>query len=367
MTSNIPKHIFVADTIRNDIKSGKLVDKLPGERVIAKELGISYMTVRKAIENLVSEGLLLKIANKGTYVNKHGKRKQTFNLGFFLDDQIKDSISSPYYSLVFEELERASIKHGYSLMFFSNVDELSPARLSSKVDGLVVSFFPRIEDKILDIKSYLPVVVIGNSSADKSIPSVILDNFNGIIAAMEHLFALGHERIGFITGLLNSDIGRHRLNGYTSALSRRRLPCDETLIAQGDYSYEGGAAAAQKLLALPDRPTAIVCANDTMALGALKIANEQGLEVPEDLSLIGFDDITVAAQVHPALTTVAAPIKALAEHAVDTLMSLIHGKMPRQTHIALPTTLITRSSCAPASETTAAEAFSGFVEPTDVR
>jgi DNA-binding LacI/PurR family transcriptional regulator len=348
MKDNSPKHIYVANVVKEDIKRGRITDRLPGERRIAKDLGISYMTVRKAVENLVNEGVLQKIPNKGTYVNKQDNKNKTYNLGFFLDDAIKDSISSPYYSLVFDELERAAVKRGYSLMFFSNYDDLSSLKSIKKVDGLIVSFFPRIENKIHGILVSIPLVVIGNGSSDKSIPSVILDNFNGVISAMDYLFSLGHKRVGFISGLLDSDIGVHRLNGYKTALSKHGIHEDQDLIYVSDYSYNGGVMGAKKLLSLSNRPTAIVCSNDTMAMGAIKTACEQGLTIPEDISITGFDDITVASQIHPALTTVAAPIKQIAERSVETLILLIEDKAPENIHIALPTQLIIRDSCAPA-------------------
>jgi len=346
MKTKTLKYIFVANKIKEDIKSGKITDQLPGERVIAKELKISYMTIRKAIDLLVDEGLLTRIPTKGTFVNTQRNKKKTYNIGFFLDDSIRDSISSPYYSLVFDELERAAIKQGYSLMFFSNYDDLRSLRSIRKVDGLIVSFFPRIENKIQDITASLPVVVIGNSSSDKSIPSVIIDNFSGIISAVDYLVSLGHQRIGYISGLLDSDIGQHRLNGYKIALSRHLLAEEQSLIYEGDYSYEAGTAGAKKLLAAPIPPTAIVCANDTMALGAIKAAFESGVKVPKDVSIVGFDNITSASQIHPGLTTVAAPIRDIAENSIKTLVSLIRGEEPTNRHIALPTRLIIRESCA---------------------
>jgi DNA-binding LacI/PurR family transcriptional regulator len=348
MKNKTPKYIYAANTIREDIKNGTIVERLPGERVIAKNLGISYMTVRKAVETLVADNILVKIPAKGIYVNKKQNRKKTYNIGFFLDEAIRDSISSPYYSLVFAELEKAVVKRGYSLMFFSSYDDLVSLKSMRKVDGLVASFFPRIEKKIQQITTSLPVVVIGNSSSDKSIPSVIIDNFNGILAAMEHLFALGHRRIGFISGLLDSDIGLHRLNGYRIALARLGIPEDPGLIYEGDYSHESGLEGARALLAIAEPPTAIVCSNDTMALGALKAIPECGLKVPGDLSVMGFDDIEIAAQARPALTTIAAPIPKIAENAVAMLLALVDGIEPANKHIALPTRLVVRSSCAKA-------------------
>jgi len=351
MDKALPKYMLVQNKIKEGIESGQIADKLPGERALAKELDISYMTVRKAIENLVQEGVLYKVPTKGTFVNRSGVvQKATRNIGFFLDDRVEGAISSPYYSLIFKALEREALKNNYHLIYFSNFSDLDPLKSVSKIDGIVISCFPRLEDRIQELKNRLPVVLIGNSAADKSIPSVIIDNFSGIVDAMEYLRSLGHSRIGFITGLLDSDVGKNRLRGYQSALNKFGIEEDGELIFEGDYSYDSGAQGAARFLALSNPPTAILCANDSMAIGATKVIREQGRHVPEDMSIIGFDDIAVASQVYPPLTTVAAPVKEIAAHSIKKLISLIDGVEPDDKHMALSAQLIIRGSCASITE-----------------
>jgi DNA-binding LacI/PurR family transcriptional regulator len=341
-----PKYILVQDRIKEDIRSGRIVDKLPGERTLARELDISYMTVRKAIENLVREGVLYKVPTKGTFVNSSGAGKRvTRNIGFFLDDRVEDSISSPYYSLIFKALEKEAVRNNYNLIYFSDFNDLEPSQGMNKVDGLIIGCFPRLENKIQELKKLLPVVLIGNSSADKSIPSVIIDNFNGIVDSMDYLWSLEHTRIGFITGLQDSDVGKDRLKGYLSALNRFGIAEDKNLIYEGDYSYESGAKGAEYLLSLDSPPTAIACANDSMAIGAIKTIREKGLSVPDDVSVVGFDDISVASQIYPPLTTVAAPIKEIAANSMRVLISLIEGVVPENRHMALSAQLVIRGSC----------------------
>ena len=170
MKNKTPKYIYVENRIKKDIECGDIVDRLPGERTIAKELGISYMTVRKAIENLVREEILLKIPTKGTFVNDSKKtRKITNNIGFFLDKTIKSGITSPYYSEIFQHLENSILIKDYNLMFFSDIDDLYSSKKLQKVDGLIIAFFPRLESKINKLKKIIPIVLIDNSSSDKLI------------------------------------------------------------------------------------------------------------------------------------------------------------------------------------------------------
>jgi len=346
MIKSQPKYVFIQNKIIEDIRTGHIVDQLPGERELAKQLNISYMTVRKAIDNLVAAGALYKVPTKGTFVNNCETIKPaTRNIGFFLDDRVQDSISSPYFSLVFRALEKEAVLNGYNLIYFSDFKDLDSAKSVNKIDGIIISCFPRLEYKLLELKKYFPIVLIGNSAADKSMPSVIIDNFNGIVEAMDYLWNLGHSRIGFITGLLDSCVGKDRLQGYISSLNKFGITEEDDLIYEGDYSYESGAKGVEKMLSLALPPSAIVCANDSMAIGAVKAIHEKGLEVPGNISIVGFDDITVASQIYPPLTTVAAPISEIAAGSVNMLISLINGVIPENKHIALDAHLVIRESC----------------------
>lgn len=347
MKKTLPKYVFAENKIREDISNGILCDDLPGERILAKQLGISYMTARKAIDNLVDAGLLVRIPGKGTYVNRlKPKEKKSHTIAFFLDDRIKEGIASPYYSLVFNAIEKEATNRGYTLMFFSDFEHFSALQTIKKIDGAIISCFPRLENKIRSLKALLPMVVIDNSAADKSIPSVIIDNYSGVVDAVTYLCSLGHERIGFISGLQDSDVGMHRLRGYKDVLERHGLEGGGELLYEGDYSHVSGEQGARWLLQRPRPPTALVCANDAMAIGAMKASWELGLEVPDDVSVVGFDDIAVASKVRPPLTTLAAPVKEISELTVGMLISLIDGIDPDNRHVALPARLIVRGSSA---------------------
>jgi len=347
MKSKTPKYIFIKEKIKEDIKKGLLIGKLPGERVLANEFDVSYMTVRKAISLLVEEGILHKLATKGTFVSdKKTNTKITNNIGFFLDRGIKEGVSSPYYSLVFNELEKRVKSAGYNLILFSDFDDLDPLNSPKKVDGVIISCFPRIEHKIQEIKKTLPIVLMDNISSDKSIPSVTIDNFNSSSKCAEYLISLGHKQIAFVSGLLDSDICKERLSGYLNILNKYNIKKDDKLIFKGDYSFESGEKAARYFLSLTQKPTAIMFANDSMAIGAMKVIQENKLNIPKDISIVGFDDIDVASRVFPPLTTIAAPIAKMIEKAVHILIQEINGHSQDYQHIILPADLVIRNSCA---------------------
>ena len=345
------RHIYAEKKIRETIRQLSAGDKLPGERTISKDLGISYMTTRKAIESLVAKGLLYKVPKKGAYVAGHKKSAtKTKNLGYFLDSSIKGGLSSPYYSMIFDALEKEAAKNGYSLMYISNTSGSDFLEIAKKIDGVIISCFPRIEPLIQELKERVAVVCIDNSSADKSIPSVTLDNFNSVANSIDYLCTLGHQRIGFITGLDDSDIGRGRLAGYLSALKSQHIAEDRDLIYKGDYSFKTGILGADYFLSLPRPPTAIMCANDTMAISALREVSRKGLRVPADISIVGFDDIVMASQITPALTTVSVPVEEIAKKSIDILRTAMSSKDQQYQHTALPCKLIERETASEINE-----------------
>lgn len=345
MIDKTHKYIAVIEQIKEWIASGRLVDKLPGERNIAEELNVSYMTVRKAIIQLVEDGILSKCGTRGTFVNhKKNNSRLTHNIGFFLDEDIKEGISSPYYSLIFKSLEEEAGRNGYNMLYFSDFDDLNPLKNTKKVDGMIISCFPRIEDRIQQIKSYMPMVIFDNIASDKSIPSVTIDNFNSCSHSVEYLIELGHRRIGFVSGLMDSDVCRDRLLGYRNALTRAGIKEDKTLNHKGDYSFESGEKAGKYFVGLAKRPTAIVCANDMMAIGLMKVLQENRIRIPEQISVIGFDDILLASKVFPTLTTNAAPIEEMAQQAIKILIRAMQGENTDYHHVILEARLIKRDS-----------------------
>lgn len=175
-------------------------------------------------------------------------------------------------------------------------------------------------------------------------PTISLDNRAAAKAMTEHLIDLGHRRIGLIKGPKSSPLTRDRVAGYQDALHQAGIESDPQLICHGDFTLQAGFDGAGMLLELPDRPTAFFCENDEMAIGALKRIKQQGLRVPDDISLVGFDDIPFAAYCDPALTTIAQPAEIFGHKAVEMLIALIEKKPIPDRHVVLPFTLTVRNS-----------------------
>jgi LacI family transcriptional regulator len=195
------------------------------------------------------------------------------------------------------------------------------------------------------LHSGISLVSIGRHP-DKQVHYVDSDNIGGARMAVEHLIRLGHRRIATITGRLGMNAGQDRLEGYRQALLAHGIPVKDEMIVEGDFTERSGMMAMQQLL--PVSPTAIFAANDVMAIGALKALRAVGLKIPQDVALIGFDDIPIASIIEPALTTVRQPIERMGSMAVDLLLNLLQSASQEETlphRIILPTELVIRNSC----------------------
>lgn len=345
MDEDIPKYKIVEQEIKQAIKEERITDKLPGERTLASEFGFSYMTVRKAVNNLVNQGVLYKIPNKGAFVKHESNAPKTLTLGYFIDKNIVAGIGSPYYSMIFNALEIEAATHDYSVIYFSDSDLARLDKVLQKVDGVIATCFPYNEEIIAYMKQKVPLIVIDNSSADLSIPSVVIDNFNADYMTVKYLHEMGHNNIAFMAGLDDCDVGKDRLRGYSQALKDLQLPSDESMIFNGNYMYESGMKGAEYFLQLDRFPDAIICANDSMALGVIQKLKQSGVEVPEDVSVVGFDNINVASQVVPALTTLATPTEEIAYHSYTLLKQMIDEEDIEHRHLSLPAKLIERDTC----------------------
>lgn len=198
------------------------------------------------------------------------------------------------------------------------------------------------------------VVVDPLHELDEDIPVVSAANTSGAHQATAHLLELGHRRIGAITGPASGLATRRRLMGYHSALVGAGIMPDSVLEVEGDYMIAGGIAGADQLLTMPQPPTAILAFNDSMAVGALSAARARGLSIPDDISIVGFDDTVEAEIAHPPLTTVRQPLKELGRMAVDLLFRLMAEQWSEPLHVELATRLIVRSSSAAPAATAAA-------------
>lgn len=210
----------------------------------------------------------------------------------------------------------------------------------SITDGVIV-----VTPAATSFPTIAPVVAIDPNRECPECLTVTATNHAGALAAMEHLIGLGHRRIGFIGGRPDLQCAQQRLQGYEDALRQAGIPLDPDLVAVGDFSQTTGWSCAQRLLSLPEPPTAIFAANDQSAIGAIEAAREAGRCVPDDLSVVGFDNIPESAYFYPALTTIDQFIDRMGYTATEMLIRLIQGKPPDGNLFQMPTQLVIRDSC----------------------
>lgn len=240
---------------------------------------------------------------------------------------------------------------GYQLLAYSSGDgegaavgweRRSLARLSGTlIDGAVI-----VTPTVVETKHSFHVVAVDPHTGPSDLPTVDSDNFAGGVLATNYLLSLGHRRIGHISGRTDLMSAQLREAGFRSAMADAGVPVDERLVRVGGFRVESAAGTAAELLSLADRPSAIFAGNDLSAISTMTVARDMGLSVPDDLSVIGFDNVPESALVNPPLTTIMQPLQRMGAEALRLLVDLIAG-VERDTHIRLPTELVIRSSCRP--------------------
>jgi LacI family transcriptional regulator len=215
-------------------------------------------------------------------------------------------------------------------------------------DGLLI-VLPREPEAILSSlrQRDFPYVLIDQIGIDETDLSVTAANIHGGYEATRHLIELGHRRIGIVTGWMDMIAARHRLDGYRAALADYNILYDESLVIEGDFAQSSGFHGANQLLDLPQPPTAIFASNDESAMGVIDAARIRGLKIPDDISVIGFDDVPMAAISIPKLTTVRQPLREIGQCAAQMLLDFIQKPEEMQSSVILPTNLVIRESTAP--------------------
>lgn len=215
------------------------------------------------------------------------------------------------------------------------------------VDG-VLMIAPVLEDDTIKLlrRQKLPCVIIDPRRLDVPLPRLTVDNYHGMRQGTQHLIDLGHTRIAYLRGVEDMESTSLRFQGFEDAMRLAGLAVGEQLVASCDFSYASGFRAAERLID-EHRPTAIVAGADLMALGAIDAARARGLDVPADISVVGFDDLPQAAQSYPGLTTVRQPMHDMGQKAARALLSLIEGQRLLMEHMEVGTELVVRNSTAP--------------------
>jgi len=328
---------------------------------IAKRTGYSPTTVSKAFNNYsdvrekTREKILRTAQEMGYLPNAHARTlttKKSWTIGVLFVENTGIGIRHPFFSAVIESFKKVAVAKGYALMFISKdvggkqSGYLENCRIRG-VDGVVV-FLSDYEDPYFQelLESDIPTVVLDFETSKSH--TVCSDNTAGAQMAVQYLASLGHRKIAHISGGTNTFPGEMRELGYMTAMKQQGLEVTESYIVAGAfYSRESGYDAMLELLKLPERPTAVFASGDLLALGAIMAAKDNGLSVPMDISVIGYDDIDLAEYVTPALTTIRQDTEILGSRAADILLSSIEGGQVDKEAILIPVELVERESCAP--------------------
>jgi len=323
---------------------------------IAREANISYSTVSRALSghpqvNEETRNNILKIANEMGYTpNALAKglvSKNTYTIGLIISD-----ITNPFFAEVAQGVEDCANRYGYQVFLCNsnwNVQREKEClyRLhSSRVDGIVISPASSDSSHIVDSQFNVPIVFAAQKPQSNGCNYVTVDDFKSSTIAVEYLVKLGHRKIAYIGGLLNTNSGVARFNGYKSTLEKHNIPVILNNIMHGDYTQASGYKLAKELLLNHELPTAIVAVNDITALGVIQAVEEYGLNVPRDISVIGFDDISFASLDKILLTTIYLPKYGIGEESVELLIQKIQNPKDNEgKHKILEPKLIVRKTC----------------------
>ncbi len=319
---------------------------------IAKAAGVSPSTVSRALSDhprisLETKERIRRLATEMGYspsaVARSLVTQRTFIIGLAVA-----WVSDPFLAQVVRGVEDTALEYGYTVIlssFYGEPDrekEVLSTFQERRVDGIIVesSCFDTYPPSLLSQFS-LPIVLINRPEYSCSVST---DNLHGGRLATEYLLDLGHSRIGYIAAERGRRTNLDRLEAYKEALQGRGIAFDPDLVALGDGYVGGGKEAMSRLLALPSPPTAVFCYNDLTAIGAVWAVREAGLQVPDDISLLGFDDIELAAYVYPPLTTVRQPVYELGHQAMEMVLALmVDGQ--KATSVMLKGEIVVRQSC----------------------
>ena len=296
-------------------------------REVAERAGVSVATVSRVINNKSPvrahlrarvEQVIKELDYHPSGIAKNMRNQTLRSIGVIIGD-----ILNPFFTNVVRIVEEEAYQDGYSVILCnSNEDtDKEAAHLeflhNERVAGIVWAPVGRLKE--FPVNS-IPIVLLDRHQQGLAVDSVVVDNIGGMRYAIQHLSALGHTRIGLISGPVNTSTGLERLNGYKLQLDQSNLPYDDELVVFGNYRESGGIDAIKHFLSLPNPPTAIIAGNNLMTIGALMALQEKKINIPDQMSLVGFDDMSWYPLMSPPITVVKQPIYELGHLAIDLLL-----------------------------------------------
>lgn len=324
-------------------------------REVADLAGVSYTTVSHVINNtrFVSEETRQKVIAAMQVLGYHPnalarslRRGETLTLGLILPDS-----SNPFFAEVGHSIEDTAFRQGYSLILCNTEGDTQKefqyvkVLCEKQVDGVIfIATGDQADSLDLLLSQEIPVVVIDRELPEVGVDAVLLDNYKAGYQATKHLLELGHRRIACLTGPSNITPSAQRVIGYQRALAEAAIQVEEDLIVRGDFHPRSGHDATSNLLKRPNRPTALFACNDLMAFGSISAAFIAGYKVPDDLAVVGCDDIELASYFHPPLTTIAQPKTLIGQTAIELILERIREPARPAQRLLLESQLIIRGS-----------------------
>ena len=322
---------------------------------VAKLAGVSYQTVSRVINNkpyvnVATRQRVQEVIDETGYrpspIARSLATARTATIGLVVPD-----ISNPYFSAIARGVEQVAYAHDYSVLLCNTGEdalrELEVLHILDEryVDGVIVCGL-RHEDALLQkaLTRFRAAVLVNRRFADETIPAIMVDDVLGGYIATQHLLQIGHTAVGFVAGPINSYSGVKRLQGYQQALAEANIVCQTGWVQHCLPTVTGGEAAANSLLIDHPELTALFCYNDLVAVGVLRHCAVQGRRVPEDLAIVGYDNIMLATLVSPSLTTCHVPREDMGSQAVSMLLSCINDEAERCDEIVVMPELIIRAS-----------------------
>lgn len=326
---------------------------------IAKQVGVSRSTVSRVVNGSpnvspeVRQQVLEAIRITGFHPNAAARSlasQRTRVIGLVLPRSVSSFFTDPFFPQLTQGIALGCNNNDLSLSLFlvtnkEDEDKIMPRiSRSGMLDGILVQS-GRADDPLMErlTSSRIPCVILGRPFKDEGISYVDVDNVKAAYVATKHLIDLGYKHIATITGSHGSTVTLDRIEGYSKALTDAGYAIDPSLIAKGEFSETSGYEAMMNLL--PHKPDAVFIASDLMASGAIRALQDSGLHVPEDIALVGFDDIPLAALTKIRLTTVRQPIPQIGTKGVELLIDLIENGTQPPRNCILETELIVRDSC----------------------
>lgn len=334
---------------------------------VAKVAGVSVSTVSRvlngkadvAIETIEKvEGVIHELGYASSLAARGMRSHRTNVIGMIMPD-----VATPYCASIMRGVNSAIARLDKDLLIYTSGSGLKESiayherSYVSFLNGGITDGVIVVTPTATDFATHAPVVIIDPNNESPDLPAISATNREGALSAMNYLISLGHRRIGFITGRMELVSTNQRLQGYKDGLLAAGIPLDKDLIEIGDYTTEEAVVCTHRLLSLSNRPTAIFAANDMSSKGVYQAAKEAGLQIPKDLSVIGFDNLPESSLMVPALTTVDQFVEDIGTIATQMVVKLVQGEaLPEHfpgtvafirdgNLLKIPTQLVIRDSC----------------------